>query len=111
MNQNYIYELERVVHASRFNLVKASQQIKDMNDKQTKLQDAVKVLRKENKALSNKLSFEREKYICNVCYENPKDCIIDPCKHFAGCRACCIQLDKCPICRTEIKSYINLFVP
>ena len=57
-----------------------------------------------------KLNFEKEKYIGNVCYENPKDCIIEPCKHFAGCRSCCIQLDKCPICRTEIKSYINLFV-
>ena len=110
MNQNYVSELERVVHASRFNLIKATQQIKELSAKQKKLQNALKVVRNENVALNNKLSFEKEKYVCNVCYEQTKDCIIVPCKHFAGCRSCCMKLDKCPICRCEIKSYINLFV-
>lgn len=102
--------MERLVHASRFNIVSANNKIQELTDKQKKLQNALKIIKTENVVLNHKLNLEKEKYICNVCYEQQKDCIIEPCKHFAGCRSCCIRLDKCPICRTEIKSYINLFV-
>lgn len=109
-NREYVASLERIVHASKFNLVKADNSIKEMTKKQQKLQDALKIMKDENKSLNRKLEFEKEKYVCNVCWQNPKDCIIDPCRHFAGCKSCCCQLDICPICRTEIKSYITLFI-
>lgn len=111
MNQEYISSLERLVHASRFNLVKADTHIKDMTQKNKILQQALKLMEKENQRLKKVIEFEKEKYLCNVCFQETKDCIIEPCRHFAGCQTCCTQLNTCPICRTEIDSYITLFNP
>lgn len=111
MNQDYVANLERIIHNSKFGLVEADKQIKQLKKKEKKLQDALRVVRDENYNLNRKLDYEKEKYRCNVCFQNLKDCIIEPCRHFAGCVSCCSQLNTCPICRTEIKSYITLFIP
>jgi hypothetical protein len=41
--------------------------------------------------------------LCKICYENPMNCIILPCAHFAICINCSKKLDKCPVCRGSIK--------
>jgi hypothetical protein len=111
MNQEYISSLERIVHASRFSMVKADHQIKKLSQKQKLLNKIIKNIQEENKKLKHIINYEKEKYICNVCYQNQKDCIIEPCRHFVGCKSCSTQLNKCPICRGEIDSYITLFIP
>lgn len=111
MNQDYVSNLERILHNSKYGLVQADKQIKDLSKKQKKLQDALLVVKKDNDILNRKLEYEKEKYRCYVCFQNMKDCIIEPCRHFAGCISCCSQLSHCPICRSDIKSYITLFIP
>ncbi len=110
MNQEYVSTLERIVHSSNINMVKVNKHMKDLLHKQKKLQDGLKILQNDNIKLKHKLAFEQEKYMCNVCFQEEKDCIIKPCNHFAGCKSCCSQLNICPICRTEIKSYTTLFI-
>jgi hypothetical protein len=111
MNQEYISSLERTIHLSKFHLVNADNIIKDMIQKEKVMKNALQLAQDENHKLHKKLEFEKEKYMCNVCYQSQKDCIIQPCRHFAGCKSCCQQLNTCPICRIEIKSYITLFIP
>jgi predicted nucleic acid-binding protein len=111
MNQEYISSLERTIHQSKFHLVKADNIIKELGQKTKLMKNALYLSQNENLKLHKKLEFEKEKYVCNVCYQNQKDCIIQPCRHFAGCKLCCEKLNTCPICRTEIKSYITLFIP
>lgn len=111
MNQDYILNLERIIHNSKFNLLQADKYIKELKTKQKKLQSALKVIKNDNEILNKTLEYEKEKYKCNVCFQNLKDCIIEPCRHFTGCMSCCSQLNKCPICRTEITSYITIFIP
>lgn len=103
VNQDYINRLERTIHMARFNLVKADSELKKLNSNNKKLV-------KENNRLVKVCQFEKEKYLCNICYQNQKDCIIEPCRHFATCSNCSFQLDKCPVCRQKIEKYITLFV-
>jgi len=110
MNQEYISSLERVVHASHFNIIKADAQIKELAKTQKLLNKIIKRQEKDNIDLKQALHYEKEKYLCNICYQNQKDCIIEPCRHFAGCKNCSTQLSKCPICRGPIESYITLFI-
>ena len=36
---------------------------------------------------------------CLVCYNNPRDLVILPCKHIIICAQCLIDMDRCPLCR------------
>ena len=58
-----------------------------------------------------------EKY-CSVCLSNPSTIIIMPCRHFCICNDCAtlfLSQEKsknfkmwCPVCRTDIKTFIQL---
>ena len=40
-------------------------------------------------------------YLCQICLDTPRDCILEPCMHFCLCVGCVSKLleTKCPICR------------
>ena len=44
---------------------------------------------------------------CAICFEKPKDTIIDPCGHFYMCRECSMHVTACPICRGPITGRID----
>ena len=46
---------------------------------------------------------------CVVCLCEPKAATILPCRHFCVCFSCMLKLDKCPVCRTKIKSYMRFY--
>jgi hypothetical protein len=66
-------------------------------------------------------------YLCNICYVNPKNLILNPCNHFSMCDKCYINLSKqiqnrsngdngnngdnvyCPMCRKKVDNVINIF--
>jgi hypothetical protein len=48
---------------------------------------------------------------CIVCLSAPKDATILPCRHFCVCFTCMVKLEKCPVCRCKIKSYMRIHVP
>jgi len=48
---------------------------------------------------------------CVVCLCEPKAATILPCRHFCVCFSCMLKLDKCPVCRTKIKSYMRFYHP
>lgn len=111
MNREYVASLERVVHASKYNMVKMDNHMKELSKQQKTMKKIINRLEGDKNNLKKLLQYEKEKYICNVCYTKPKDCIIEPCRHFVGCKDCSVQVNKCPICRGEIDSYITLFIP
>jgi hypothetical protein len=48
---------------------------------------------------------------CAVCLENARNTLFQPCNHLVACQRCSRQLDMCPVCRTEAKSKILVFIP
>eukprot|EP00002_Diphylleia_rotans_P000665 TRINITY_DN10340_c0_g1_i1.p1 TRINITY_DN10340_c0_g1~~TRINITY_DN10340_c0_g1_i1.p1 ORF type:complete len:432 (+),score=78.12 TRINITY_DN10340_c0_g1_i1:53-1348(+) len=54
---------------------------------------------------------EHETPECLVCFTDPKDIAFLPCLHCCVCQSCFKHLDKCPICRTPVGSYIRLRGP
>lgn len=110
MSSSQVDYLQRLVRTSELLLFNANNNVKELLQKQKKLQDAIKILKTDNDNLKKRCHFEREKYMCNICYQNQKNCIITPCNHFASCLGCAKQVNNCPVCRQNIKSYIKLFV-
>jgi hypothetical protein len=51
-------------------------------------------------------------YLCQICLDTPRDCILEPCMHFSLCSGCVRLLpeSKCPICRRPIEFYQNVFI-
>ena len=59
-------------------------------------QAAQSVLARELRA---RLDAERDKHLCIVCLQRPKEYAPSACGHFALCEACMPRVDSCPICR------------
>ncbi|KAG2377609.1 hypothetical protein C9374_009125 [Naegleria lovaniensis] len=50
---------------------------------------------------------ENEVEECIVCFSEPREVILLPCKHKCVCHECFSRIDKCPICRCNVRSYIS----
>eukprot|EP01094_Clydonella_sp_ATCC50884_P029989 TRINITY_DN9606_c0_g1_i1.p1 TRINITY_DN9606_c0_g1~~TRINITY_DN9606_c0_g1_i1.p1 ORF type:complete len:133 (+),score=31.41 TRINITY_DN9606_c0_g1_i1:2-400(+) len=44
---------------------------------------------------------------CVVCLCEPKSTVLLPCRHFVVCSSCHYRLDRCPICRAPISSFVQ----
>ena len=49
---------------------------------------------------------------CPICLTNPRNILLKPCKHLCLCNVCYKELSsrKCPICRKNIESYVEIFI-
>jgi len=48
---------------------------------------------------------------CIVCFERPKDTLLQPCNHICCCSTCAAKLSPniCPVCRSAIESKVKIF--
>ena len=48
---------------------------------------------------------------CVICYERPKDTLLQPCNHIAVCGQCASMLNPniCPVCRTAIQAKLKVY--
>jgi len=44
---------------------------------------------------------------CIVCFTEPREITLLPCKHKCVCHECFSRIDKCPICRSNVRSFIS----
>ncbi len=109
MNREYVSRLEGMLNRCRMEINHLKiQRIKDkLAVKQ--LQHLLKEFVQDNFKLKVNLSTEKEKYMCNICFDNLKNVVIVPCYHFVSCKRCASKLPNCPICRSEIESMLYLF--
>ena len=125
--------LMRSVYRQNIGLI---QQNHDLAEKNKKLKDALKMiekeipklkkqskmqrkldattyerdeLREEYQALQKQSEYERENYICTICYDNPREVLYFPCYHLAVCRTCNNNITECPICRSPVEHQIIPF--
>lgn len=56
---------------------------------------------------------EDEDKACILCLTNKKNIAFSPCGHIISCQTCSQKLsnNKCPICKTNIETYLRVFVP
>lgn len=48
--------------------------------------------------------------MCVVCWENPRNVVVFPCKHLCLCENCSVNLQKCPICNQPLSHTEKFFV-
>jgi len=80
----------------------------------------VKVLHQERKKIElekRKLEQKKEKNEglekgskCVICFERNISVCYVPCKHICVCDSCNKEMNKCPLCRSDIKSYFTVYL-
>ena len=69
-------------------------------------------LKEEKRNLEKQLEAANVARLCQICFENNRDCIIMPCTHMLFCRKCVASVklqgnNRCPSCRGPISGEIN----
>ena len=60
--------------------------------------------------VSENVTKNDNKFICNICEDKEKSIVFDPCGHVVCCVNCSIPLKTCPICRVEINKKMKWFL-
>jgi hypothetical protein len=83
----------------------------NLQEKVAEMEKEMTELQVAHKETQSSLLEEKEKSLCQICTENPKDTICLPCLHFHYCKGC---LDRhrrrsrtCPCCRTMLSGFIT----
>uniref|UniRef100_U3EQ04 RING-type E3 ubiquitin transferase n=1 Tax=Micrurus fulvius TaxID=8637 RepID=U3EQ04_MICFL len=63
------------------------------------------------KALQEKLRKFKESLLCMACCEEEINSTFCPCGHTVCCETCAIQLQVCPVCRSEIEHVQHVYLP
>ena len=61
------------------------------------------LLRRQLIQANEQLSQEREKSLCIICLDTPREVLLKPCKHYCLCSSCTSRLRECPICKRQIR--------
>ena len=48
---------------------------------------------------------------CKICHVNGLEIVFLPCRHVVACTSCSVHLTKCPICRSDLKCLLKIFMP
>ena len=62
--------------------------------------DELKKLCRENERLKERIS-------CKMCLDQLSEVVFEPCHHFVSCIDCASNLTGCPMCRSEITTFIK----
>uniref|UniRef100_A0A182FA70 RING-type E3 ubiquitin transferase n=1 Tax=Anopheles albimanus TaxID=7167 RepID=A0A182FA70_ANOAL len=77
-----------------------------------RLEETLRTQRETNAQLERLIDERiREAITCPICADGVIDTTFLPCGHMTACRACAVQCDRCPLCRSNIKSINKIFLP
>jgi hypothetical protein len=57
--------------------------------------------------LSIRETYSEEDPDCLVCCAMPRNTVLLPCRHSCCCSQCLARLDKCPVCRAAVESFVS----
>ncbi|KAJ4909721.1 Transmembrane Fragile-X-F-associated protein [Raphanus sativus] len=52
---------------------------------------------------------KQEKNLCKVCFQDPVNVVLFPCRHYVLCSTCCKKCTTCPMCRVLIKHRVPVY--
>lgn len=91
----------------------------DLHERNEELQERIRQLesgshRTENNELKTDDPFSTEEQTdeeraCVVCTENLANIAFSPCGHAVTCDVCSRKVQKCPMCRSDIKTRLQLY--
>jgi ABC-type Fe3+-siderophore transport system permease subunit len=61
------------------------------------------VLRRQLLQANEQLAQERDKALCIICLDTPREVLLKPCKHYCLCSSCTNGLRTCPVCNQRIR--------
>ena len=76
---------------------------KSTNQEVSNQADTKVMLRRQLLQANEQLSQERDKLLCVICLDAPREVLLKPCKHYCLCSNCSNELRDCPICKRGIQ--------
>eukprot|EP00941_MAST-03F_sp_MAST-3F-sp1_P006193 g6193.t1 len=74
-------------------------------------------IRKLLKAATNALNAKdielqnlADEKLCIVCLERRRTTLLSPCNHFSLCENCAVKCKSCPVCRSEVRESVRIFL-
>ena len=58
-------------------------------------------------SLQDVFGMDEESQDCTICWSDPKEVILLPCRHVNVCQNCMQNLSKCPVCRAPISNFLR----
>ena len=71
--------------------------------------DTEVTLRRQLLQANEQLSQERDKLLCVICLDAPREVLLKPCKHYCLCSNCSNELRDCPICKRRIREMETIY--
>lgn len=104
-----MYYREQILLLKRINIKLRANELKIIRTMRAYMESIREIIGKD-KAKSDRPQLAD--YLCQICLDKPRDCILEPCMHFCVCRGCVVNITdrKCPICRREVDYYQNVFI-
>ncbi|XP_055770825.1 E3 ubiquitin-protein ligase MYLIP-A-like [Salvelinus fontinalis] len=63
------------------------------------------------RVLEEKLQQLQDALLCMLCCEEEMDAAFCPCGHMVCCHNCAVQLEVCPVCRSEVDHVQHIYLP
>ncbi|XP_064883461.1 E3 ubiquitin-protein ligase MYLIP-B [Oncorhynchus nerka] len=64
-----------------------------------------------SRVLEEKLQQLQDALLCMLCCEEEMDAAFCPCGHMVCCHNCAVQLEVCPVCRSEVDHVQHVYLP
>eukprot|EP00063_Salmo_salar_P068700 XP_014043535.1 PREDICTED: E3 ubiquitin-protein ligase MYLIP-A-like isoform X4 [Salmo salar] len=64
-----------------------------------------------SRVLEEKLQQLQDALLCMLCCEEEMDAAFCPCGHMVCCHNCAVQLEVCPVCRSEVDHVQHIYLP
>ena len=66
--------------------------------------------KEEHKETSVKEEDEEQQLRSKVCYTEPIEVVLIPCRHFVASTSCTVRVRKCPLCRSKTRAYVRAYL-
>ena len=77
--------------------------------RQDSLNSDTELLRRRLHEANEKLSAEKDKSLCAICFDKERDVIVKPCNHYCLCGSCSREVRECPMCKKRIQKREKVF--
>jgi Inhibitor of Apoptosis domain/Zinc finger, C3HC4 type (RING finger) len=77
----------------------------------SELYDAISAYNSTESCVESPVLYEENKrLVCIICLDKEIGTVFVPCGHFVTCTVCAPGISKCPMCRSDIKSFVRTFL-
>jgi hypothetical protein len=105
-----IQNLNEIIEMNQKKLKESEENNTNYNNMKDKISRVIDLLGGTIEKDSQKKKFKNEEeMMCKICFESKIEIFMEPCGHSVSCVQCSKSLNKCPVCRNNVKSWKRIY--